>query len=154
MRLNKIFVQQGNGNGLFIDKESEELVLATADLCDCIAVCLVGDENVYLIHSDANNAKGVGATQLQDGIKGLGVDLNAEYEIGLFGGNSDEAISHKLAHIKSFMPNISCKITHSCCDAAYVTNNGIMAHTKRSLAEKLSIELDDLEIVSPPLLKI
>lgn len=148
MELNVVKVEQGNGKGQYIDKDSDA-VLRTTDLVGCIAVLIVGKERCCMIHSDVNNTHGIGAISLGDGIKLVVTDLNEHYEIGLIGGASPESLNAKYKEIQRVLPQTCLKMAHIGVDSAYLDSHGNMAHTKVSLAKKLGIVSSDLELTTP-----
>lgn len=148
MELSLIEVGQGNGNGLAIDKNSDS-VLRTTDLVGCIAVLIVGKNECFMIHSDSNTKDGKGGISLIDGIKSLGLNTGESYDIGLIGGSSEESFDIKYKEVQKLLSNTTLKMSYSNVDTAYLTSTGVMAPTKSSLAEKLQIELSDLELTKP-----
>ncbi|WP_133127799.1 hypothetical protein [Legionella nagasakiensis] len=133
------FVEQGNGHGKSIEHGSED-ILYTSDLVGCIAVLIVDEENCYFIHSDSNLANGKGSVSLKDALQELGLSKNRHYRIGLIGGESEDALTHKQRAIEAVLPDIEVIYRHAMADSAYLTGNGCMAHTKRALAEKLGVD--------------
>lgn len=149
MKRQLVIVEQGNGNGQFIDKNSDS-VLKTTDLVGCVAILIEAKNHCYMIHSDSNTNGGIGSLSLVKGINALGLDKKAHYKIGLIGGTTKAGLNIKYIEIQKALPNTSLVVTYFNSDSAYLESTGLMAHTKNSLAQQMGINSKDLELISSP----
>jgi|GEM_PF-4052371 len=93
-----------------------------------------------MIHSDANNAGGVGGITLEKGLKRQGLSSDECYTIGLIGGQSDKALQHKLEQVRKTLPNLEVVFKKSRVNYAYLLGDRQMFCSKRELCEGLGVE--------------
>lgn len=148
MKLKLVEVYQGNGKGQLIAAGSQR-VLKTSDMVGCIAVCLCGKDTLYMIHSDSNNASGVGKTSLEAGLKALVLDTMVDYKMFLFGGETQASLYKKAEVVQRVLPNASLEGVFLGVDSAYLTGAGQLAPSKRLLAAAMSCPVEELEFVPP-----
>ncbi len=148
MRYTLFTVEQGNGNGQSIDKNSDSL-LRTSDLIGCIAVIIIGETKCSLVHSDSNYMGGIGCISLAHGIKLLNIKMNEYYEIILAGGSSLISLNNKYKEIKKILVNSNVRYAAFDIDTVYLDSTGIVAYSKSSLAQQLGVDIDDLELDEP-----
>lgn len=148
MELNLFEVEQGNGKGLAIDRNTDS-VLRTMGLSSCIAVLIVGSNQCVMIHSDSNLAAGKGRLSLVNAIRSLGLNRHEHFDIGLIGSLVVDSLNMKYEEVCKVLPNTRLKMLSSNEDSAYLTSDGVMAVSRRALAEQLHIEPDDLVFTLP-----
>jgi hypothetical protein len=146
--LESIYVPQGNGYGVRIDRHSDsKVLLKTQDLTDCLAILITDNQSCYMIHSDANDRSGKGSISLKDGLKKIGIKSNEIYSIGLVGGQTESASNHKKSIIENLLPNSTVKMVSlgGNGDTAYLLGDGFMTDFKREIKQHLNV--DEIEEV-------
>jgi len=145
-------VEQGNDNGKSIPVGSTD-VLYTENLVTCVAILLVTDTHCFMIHSDSNEANGKGLTSLEQGIRNLGLDKDDICQVGLMGGESEQALLQKKNFLLKLLPKAHITAMIPMVDSAYLLGDGLMRTSKRSLLQIFnadSIVIIDREGIPTP----
>jgi hypothetical protein len=139
LKLKKVVVFQGNGNGQSISADGKS-ALVTTDMADCIAILGYDGQKCYMIHSDSNATSGIGAVNMATGIRSVGMSDSCNLTISLIGGRQQLSLQNKLAKVKETLP--SCKSGAMIADvsSAYITGKGVVATTRAGLATALGVD--------------
>ncbi|WP_158709349.1 MULTISPECIES: hypothetical protein [unclassified Streptomyces] len=128
------FVRQGNTRGK--TTRSRDKVLYTYDLAPCVAVCGFDGETAFMIHSDSTGTGGSGSTSLKDGIISLvGMGTGAGWTLSLIGGS----VRGCMSYLQSRFPDAVFEDLGE-ADGAYLTGEGVVAKTKRRLAQRYGVD--------------
>lgn len=154
--LNSIFVSQGNGNGLSIDRHPKSNnVLYTQDLVNCIAVMVIDDEKCVMIHCDtidptgasgkvdSKSVSGEESISLKDALTKFGFTKESKNcTVGIVGGQSLIESQHKQKVIQGLLPEAKANTVAPGGegDTAYLLSDGFMAPFKSAIKKHLAVE--------------